>query len=35
MLVGLRFAYFGGATGELSGALIALIFTRANSMAGK
>jgi hypothetical protein len=35
MLAGLRFAYFGGATGELSGALIAIIFTRANSIAGK
>jgi MFS transporter, DHA2 family, methylenomycin A resistance protein len=35
MLAGLRWAYFGGAIGELSGALIALIFIRANSMAEK
>jgi DHA2 family methylenomycin A resistance protein-like MFS transporter len=35
MLEGLRWAFLGGAIGELSGALIALIFTRANSMAEK
>ncbi len=35
MLVGLRWADLGGAIGELSGALIALVFTRANSMAEK
>jgi MFS family permease len=31
MLDGLRLAYLGGAIGELGGALIALVFTRANS----
>ena len=35
MLKGLRWAFLGGAIGELSGALIALIFTRANSMTEK
>jgi hypothetical protein len=35
MLGGLRWAYLGGAIGELSGALIALAFTRANSTAEK
>jgi len=35
MLAGLRWAFLGGAIGELSGALIALIFTRANSMVEK
>lgn len=33
MIAGLRSAFLGGATGELTGAMIALIFTRANSMA--
>jgi hypothetical protein len=31
MLDGLRWAFLGGAIGELSGALIALVFVRANS----
>jgi hypothetical protein len=31
MLDGVRFAFLGGAIGELSGALIALVFVRANS----
>jgi DHA2 family methylenomycin A resistance protein-like MFS transporter len=35
MLAGLRWAFLGGAIAEFSGALIALIFTRANSMAEK
>jgi hypothetical protein len=35
MLDGLRWAYLGGAAAELGGALIALMFTRANSMARK
>ena len=35
MLSGLRWAFLGGAIGELSGAVIALIFTRANSMVQK
>jgi EmrB/QacA subfamily drug resistance transporter len=35
MLDGLRWAFLGGAIGELSGALIALVFVRANSMAAK
>jgi DHA2 family methylenomycin A resistance protein-like MFS transporter len=35
MLEGLRWAFVGGALGELSGALIALVFTRADSMAEK
>jgi hypothetical protein len=35
MLSGLRWALLGGAIGELSGAVIALIYTRANSMAQK
>jgi DHA2 family methylenomycin A resistance protein-like MFS transporter len=35
MLAGLRWAFLGGAIGELSGALIALVFTRADSMTEK
>ncbi len=35
ILDGLRWAFLGGAIGELSGAVIALVFTRANSMAQK
>lgn len=35
MLSGLRFAYLGGAVGELTGALIALVFTRGDSMVHK
>jgi hypothetical protein len=35
MLSGLRWAFLGGAIGELSGAVIALIYTRANSMVQK
>jgi hypothetical protein len=35
MLTGLRWAFLGGAIGELSGALIALVFTRADSMTEK
>jgi MFS transporter, DHA2 family, methylenomycin A resistance protein len=32
MITGLRWAFLGGAIGELSGAVIALAFTRADSM---
>jgi len=35
MLDGLRWAFLGGAIGELGGAVIALVFTRANSMVQK
>jgi hypothetical protein len=35
MLNGLHWAFLGGAVAELSGTLIALLFTRANSMVQK